>query len=771
MKKLSAAIAVLALPLSMTASTQWTLQGKTYNVDTVYHAKIGPGTTQTSLQLTGAQKLMLHYTTTDLTDPYVDIRVTKGYGKYVGCQTLSVQQRNADRAGARYFAGVNADFFGNSAPIGSTVVDGEVINTENNTWVNWYMTEDKKPHIATLGYKGTATFPGGATHAVAGINCGRYENALVVYNKRLNNSHSGTNAYGQEVSITPVEGSLGFNGKVVCRVTCAPLGAGSMAIPAGGYVLSGHGTAAALVKNLAIGDLVTLDMYPGLGSKITQMASGQPAILAGGVTLETQNALDHLTSLNPRTAVGFDSEGKKLVLLVVDGRSTNSVGVVSKVLADIMRCTGCTEAMNFDGGGSSELYTSAFGVRNRPSDGNERAVTDAAWCVATAPDDNTVAAISFVSPTVTLPKYGFYKPQIYAYNKYGVLINTALQGVTLSCDAALGTIVDDGTTLFANGGGYHALTAEYNGISATVPVTIGNGMPKMRLDGVTVDSYRHYRAEVTAAAGDLEMPVDNRALTWTSDDPSVATVDADGLIVGVSDGTTTINGRVEDFNGTLPVTVQIPTLRWNNFVAGADPAAWTISKSGMKDVTAVKNGDGFDLTYTVSSTRSPYTTIKMATDLHALPDSLRLVINPGDADITKITFVAGTKDQRGTSVAVTPSLTPGKDNVITVPVSDFVADPADFANYPLTLTSVAFYSGDANGSTHTLGVRALQTVHTALPYSSMDAIDDIVTADRAATLAGAERWYTTEGKAVTGRPAPGLYIRRTADGAQKVLVR
>ncbi len=769
MKKLLL-LAALAMPLCASASVEWTLQGKTYYADTVRHVKLGPGTTQTELAVSGAQTLHVFYTTTDLTNPYVDIRVTKGSKKYVGCQTLSKQQAAYDRAGARYFVGVNADFFGNSAPIGSTVVDGEVINTNSNNWVNWYMTDDKKPHIATLGYKGTATFPGDATHAVAGINVGRGENQLVIYNKLLNGSNSATNSYGKEVSIEPVEGDLGFSGKSTYKVTCDPVGAGSMAIPANGYVLSGHGTAAALVDALKIGDQVSLDLYPEMvGTKIWQMASGQPKILGDGKVLDTQGALDHLTALNPRTAVGYNADGTKLVLMVVDGRRTGwSAGVVSRVLADIMREVGCTEAMNFDGGGSSEMYSKEFGVLNNPSDGNERAVTNAVWAVCTAEDDQAIAEIRFLDRHAQLPKYGIFEPKIYGYNKYGMLVSTAVTGYKLSCPAELGEVVEDGAALFANGSGTHALTATLGSATATIPVTIGSAQPGMRLDSVVVDSYRDYKAEVVAVVAGEEMKVDNSAFTWSVSDPQIATVDAAGIIHGVTEGTTTVTATVEGMSASLPVKVQIPRKRWTTIDPERDLSKWTVNKTALKAAKITKTGDeSFDIDMTVQTTRGTKVTVKPDVETVALPDSIRIAFQPNTTKIKEMTLVAGAPGQR--TVSKTYAL-PAADSqgtyVLTVPVSDFV-DHSDFASFPLKFSSVAFAIGNSANETCKISVLGLHTVHTALDPKT-NGVDDIA-ADNAT---GSAKLYDLKGVEVSGdNAAPGLYIRRSGKTATKVVIR
>ncbi len=71
---------------------------------------------------------------------------------------------------------------------------------------------------------------------------------------------------------------------------------------------------------------------------------------------------------DPRTAVGYTNDGKA-ILMVVDGRQSASLGVSLPELAQIMIDLGATEAINLDGGGSSQM---AIGdsLINRPSGGS-----------------------------------------------------------------------------------------------------------------------------------------------------------------------------------------------------------------------------------------------------------------------------------------------------------------------------------------------------------------------------------------------------------------
>ena len=70
--------------------------GTTYKVDTLFHAKVGPGTTQTSLLFTGpTYNLRAFYLTIDITDPHVSIRAVSGNDKVAGGErTSSMAQRH-----------------------------------------------------------------------------------------------------------------------------------------------------------------------------------------------------------------------------------------------------------------------------------------------------------------------------------------------------------------------------------------------------------------------------------------------------------------------------------------------------------------------------------------------------------------------------------------------------------------------------------------------------------------------------------------------------
>lgn len=84
---------------------------KEYRVDTLYHAYIGPGTTQTSIKLAGPVNLRVFYTTTDLKNENVDVRAIKHKDTLTGLGTVSNAAESHSTSNRSYFAGINADFF------------------------------------------------------------------------------------------------------------------------------------------------------------------------------------------------------------------------------------------------------------------------------------------------------------------------------------------------------------------------------------------------------------------------------------------------------------------------------------------------------------------------------------------------------------------------------------------------------------------------------------------------------------------------------------
>lgn len=113
----------------------------------------------------------------------------------------------------------------------------------------------------------------------------------------------------------------------------------------------------------------------------TEAVGGFPDLLDDGRRvgdLEVDARPSFAAARHPRTAVGYDIDGRELWLVVVDGRQApHSTGMSLPELADLFEALGVEEALNLDGGGSTTLVVGASPV-NRPSDATgERPVVNA----------------------------------------------------------------------------------------------------------------------------------------------------------------------------------------------------------------------------------------------------------------------------------------------------------------------------------------------------------------------------------------------------------
>ena len=116
-------------------------------------------------------------------------------------------------------------------------------------------------------------------------------------------------------------------------------------------------------------------------SKVFNAISGDRMLVQKGKLVDGLDA----TELDPRTAVGINPNGRRLYLVVVDGRQPfYSEGATLQELAQVLLDTGAYYAMNLDGGGSSTMVIEGTDgqpeILNSPIDhyipGSERAVAN-----------------------------------------------------------------------------------------------------------------------------------------------------------------------------------------------------------------------------------------------------------------------------------------------------------------------------------------------------------------------------------------------------------
>ncbi len=325
------------------------------------------------LKLTNGGWININVMRVDLTNPNVDIKPIypdAGLSKKEKLTTLASKQKNLIGA-------VNADFF--DIKKGTTI--GQIIENGN---------------LVTTG----STSKGGPPTVMASLNISKDNLAFVEYwkdyaitlsNPKINLPIAFKNkpyfdyswsvifdqswakqSYGNTLK-KPIIEMLIVDNYVVNIVENGP----PMDIPAYGYVVSSVGSTIETVRNnFAIGDPVVLDYSTDLKNLDFSIGGGSLMVKEGKVVAKYTT---NIPGSNPRTAVGISKDKKELIIMTIDGRTNNFRGVNQPELATILIELGAYEAINLDGGGSTEMLVKTLGqttpkIINNPSDGGERRV-------------------------------------------------------------------------------------------------------------------------------------------------------------------------------------------------------------------------------------------------------------------------------------------------------------------------------------------------------------------------------------------------------------
>ena len=708
---------------SVAAQTTTIIDNNTYTVDTLQHSKVGPGAYYTAIKFTGPTlTFRTFYLEADANQPNFEIRTELGRDSIIGTENISAHAERKTTETECYFAAVNGDFFETTGDVG-TPINGSMHNGVPATAVtgspHFIITGGTSPYASFLTASYTYKVNGGESISLNRINGRIGTNELTVFNSTTG-KYTHTTAGTAEIAIELLPGeSWKINAPFKAKVVGTASTNGNHQIAEGQGVLSASGTMAHYVTDLKEGDELeftftnTLNNYGGIAPDIRQMVGGNTIFLIDGQTVEQGDFSRH-----PRTMLGYNKDRSKVIFAVVDGRSAISSGATYYELADIMKWANADYGINIDGGGSSSLYLQKFGYMNQPSDGHERSVANGVYCVSKTPKDNNITEIRFKDWAMECPKYGIYTPVFYGYNQYGILIDTDVQDVTISCDPKLGEITNEGKTFYATGEGTYALTATYNGMTASIPVTVAESENvSLRLSNVLIDNKREYPVEVNALVKEDLMPLNPVALSWASADTDIAEISESGVLKGVANGNTTVTGSVGDFTGTMNVTVEIPEADHMPVIEDFIADDFRLSQVGGTGITASDMDNGFKFNYTGNgSSRGANITLNFnALAVWSLPDAFRILINPGNASVKKVSMTAtNALGEKGTAWTGYEADEMPKNQITEIIMSpkDW-CDTEDIGIYPITLNTLRIDLGaSAKGEEFEIQIPAFEACYT-----------------------------------------------------------
>lgn len=323
----------------------------------------------------------------------VTFRALKAQDHVIGRETpLAMAQRAGSASDSlRTLAAINADFFSYDPPgvsEGPQITRGQLIKSEGthrealeNLAVGlqpvFALTSDQKRFL-------TYTHMRGWIHAGRdSVKLNRVNVQPKIAGTAIFNSFYGDSTVADTATVEIVlreiarPGLVGHAGVIMRTDTTR----NAVAIPKDGFVIALHGAARSALRSVAVGDTLNyVTTFENLPPNIVEMVGGFPMLLLHGKAVhqaEPDLRPTFSDRRHPRSAIAWGKD-RRVHIMAIDGRQPGySAGMTLAELGKYLLSLGFTEAMNFDGGGSTSLIVNGRMV-NRPSDAaGERLVANA----------------------------------------------------------------------------------------------------------------------------------------------------------------------------------------------------------------------------------------------------------------------------------------------------------------------------------------------------------------------------------------------------------
>lgn len=523
----------------------------------------------------------IRHMTVDLNDPYTTMDV--GYPTPMNKLLQTTKQANNYTAPGQQVAGaINGSFFWSSdqyylpmylISYRDRLINAGIISSGSDQYVNkpYAFGIDKSGKGKIDDYNLDLTFShDGQTFPITSTDKARTNDNLILYTPLFPYNTTKTNELGIELVISNVEGGtdLQFGKELTGTVTKVRkrLDPTESVIPKDGFVLSAHGEAMQIVKDIQVGEKVSFkadidDKWKGSSFMLT---SGPHLVMDGKVNLGIDATSDRARERAPRTAIAVDKTGTKAFMVTVDGRQNGySKGMSMKEFAEYLVSIGADRALNLDGGGSTTMGVRKPGdfnvsLYNKPSDGRERAVSTTLFAISTAPK-GTPATIG-----AQLTKPGIYLKG----TKGSVTVNGIMDNhynpvdmnatdIKISSPQALITGVN-GLNFTANQAGSGVIQLQTGQLTSTLPFEVVDKVAKLTPNQTTVQLPTNGKSTLSVTATDAKnrpIQFDSNLVKW-SVTPNVGSVNAKGeFTAGTQAGKGTITATLANQSINIPVTV------------------------------------------------------------------------------------------------------------------------------------------------------------------------------------------------------------------------
>lgn len=487
----------------------------------------------------------------DLNDENISLKLLKSKS---GADILETVP-NLAKGESGTVAALNADFFsihsGNKGfSLGIEVQDGNML--QSPIYPDTMATISSIDNTLSMGYLSflfAAVAPNGNYNVIRHLNKHTtYFGDILMYTSDWNGGYSP--APGGNVLEVVVSG-----GKVTeFRRNMPPV-----KIPEDGCVLVvSEGSNMFFANNFQLGDEIRFDYYITPDIQKADVSFGGGAMLVSdGQVVKTFSHV--IAGYNPRSAIGMSKDGKTLHMVAVDGRQGSSRGMTMSELANLMSELGCYNAVNLDGGGSTNMVTSNIWNKdltsaNSPTE--NRKVINAIGLTYNAEDGKPHGiSVKPLADTVFIGDSVAIDTAIYDENMRPISGEVNLSSENGEFTGSLFTATKEGTALI------EAKSSSAYGSATVYVIDRISGIDTISHMALKKGETKSFTINVFDLRGHFATVSNTAPFKITSSDPSVVAVNGTSL-TGLKDGTATVSIEKNGAKTNISVAVGSKSYRY-----------------------------------------------------------------------------------------------------------------------------------------------------------------------------------------------------------------
>lgn len=387
---------------------------------------------------------------------------------------------------------------------------------------------------------------------LSGINKLAIKDVAVVYNRN----------FGANTSLLDSKGKFYKLEIVNDKVKSVTNPGVSLAIPSieEGFIIAiPEAIAATYLPDFIVGTDIKATYNTSVNANDIRYAiSGGGKIIENGKVVQTGVIIEP-NSRHPRTAIGITADGTKLISMVIDGRG-KSIGATHNELANYLLKYNVSDAIHFDGGGSStllgrEIGTTGISDFNSPSGGSERKVLNGLAFVSLA-EPGELASMTINADTKVVFKNNPIHLELIGLDSNYNPVTVDNQKVVWYVEGIKGTW--ETNTFYPSTSGTGTLICSYEGVesrltikSLDTPIDLSVSPRVLSLDYNSKGSFK-----VTGLdSSGFEGTINNNDVVYTVENPAIGSFVNGSFVSGSTTGITKVKIQVGDRWTTTYVAV------------------------------------------------------------------------------------------------------------------------------------------------------------------------------------------------------------------------